>query len=94
MSVPVTTINIHHVARIAARSQQSLGAPVTIRCCGIGDHGDTEVTIYFGDQELADRLVTAINHAMRPMPPRQVPSDEADAYTAHDHLYSYKGSAR
>jgi hypothetical protein len=92
MSVPVTTINIHHVARIAARSQQSLGAPVTIRCCGTGDHGDTEVTIYFGDQELADRLVTAINHAMRPMPSKPVPSDEADAYVAAH--YQYKGSAR
>jgi hypothetical protein len=94
MGIPATTINIHHVHRVAARSQHSLGAPVTLRCAGTEGNGDTEVTIYLGDQDLADRLVTAINHAMRPVPPKAVPSDEVAAYGAADDIYAYRGGAR
>lgn len=94
MTVPVVTMSIHHVTRIAARSQRSLGAPVTIRCCGGENHDDTEVTIFFGDQELADRLVEAINRAMQPAPAAPTPSDEFAAYDAAATAYSHKGSAR
>jgi hypothetical protein len=97
MTTLVTTINIHHVHRIAARSQQSTGAPVTLRCAGTGNNADTEITIYLGDQALADRLVASINHAMRPVPHLPLPDMTAANQQAADYvgeLYSYKGLAR
>lgn len=64
--VPSTTLNIHSAHCLAARTRQTLGAPVTVRVLGKDHTGDTEITFYVQDQEYAERLVEAINKAYRP----------------------------
>lgn len=65
-TIPSTTITLHNIYRIAARSKSSLGAPVTLHCASSRGE-DTEIVILLGDQELANRLVDAVNRAMAPI---------------------------
>lgn len=89
MSVPSTTINIHHVYRVAARCPGTIGGPVKLHCATTGDHGDVEVTIFLGDQALADRLVEAVNAAMALKPePTLVCPKETAAYAAQHEAFN------
>ena len=82
--------SIHEITAIVAAAPGSLGAPLVLQLY-TGDTRRGDVTLFLDDQELVERLVSAINGVFdRKCPPDLAHQEAHDAVTAYD----YRGSNR
>ena len=85
------SITLHSVKKISAHSPSTLGAPLILSLTGHEFPTCGSITIFLQDQELVERLVTAINgaaeHKCAPDPAHEVAHDAVRAY-------DYRGSER
>jgi len=81
-----TDINIHGIKKIDAHSPATLGAPLILSLTGHVFPACGSITIFMQDQDLVDRLVTAINNVFAEALPLPTVDEEA-AYVAADHAY-------
>jgi len=59
-----TTTTIHDIKYIRAYSNRTMGAPLSLELLDLQSRGST-ITMFIGNQMLADKLVDAINEACR-----------------------------
>jgi hypothetical protein len=58
----MTFLRLHDIKHIRASTPASLGAPLILQMETL--HGNIEITLFLGEQDLTDRLVDAINDAV------------------------------
>ena len=80
------SITLHSVKKISAHSPSTLGAPLILSLTGHEFPTCGSITIFLQDQDLVDRLVTAINNVFDEVMPLPTVEEEA-AYVAADHAY-------
>ena len=78
------SITLHSVKKISAHSPSTLGAPLILSLTGHEFPTCGSITIFLQDQELVDRLVTAINgaveHKCEPDPAHEAAHDAVKSY--------------
>ena len=89
MAVPTTNISLHLITSVQAIDHQTFGKPLVLRL--ESRYGATELTFFFEDESLTERLVEAINEAVKATKPLNACPHEAAAYSAADYVY---GEAR
>ena len=80
MAVPTTNISFHLITGIQAIDHQTFGKPMILRL--ESRYGATELTFFFEDEGLTERLVEAINDAVKATKPLNACPMERAAYEA------------